>query len=70
MTLQFFDYPADNGRVSIQKMREKIKEKPALSMGFGVGTLIFSMIPGLNFIAVPAAVAGATKLWIEQYKNK
>ncbi|MDR3477428.1 MAG: sulfate transporter CysZ [Gammaproteobacteria bacterium] len=69
MTLQYVDYPADNHRVSLSAMRMKIKEKRLDSLGFGVGVLLLSMIPILNFLVMPAAIAGATKLWIDKLRN-
>jgi CysZ protein len=33
-------------------------------MGFGGATLVGTMIPIVNFIVMPAAVAGATALWV------
>ncbi len=67
MTLQCMDYPTDNNQIPIKVVRQKLKEKRWLSLSFGISVLFFSMIPILNFFVVPAAVAGATKLWLEKY---
>ncbi len=69
MTLQYVDYPADNHRISFTKMRMVLYQKRVHSMGFGIGTLILTMIPFLNFIVMPAAVAGAAQFWISECKN-
>ncbi len=68
LTLSFVDYPTDNHRISLKRMRAQLKQKRGLSFGFGMSVLIMTMIPILNFMAIPAAVAGATKMWIEQLK--
>lgn len=68
LTLTYLDYPTDNHRVSIQAVRAWMKERRSLSLGFGAGVLVASMIPIVNCLTIPAAVAGATKLWIEKKK--
>lgn len=69
MLLTYIDYPSDNQRVSISAVRAWLKDKRWVGMGFGIGALVASMIPIVNFFAIPAAVAGATQLWIEERKN-
>ncbi len=69
MSIQYLDYPSDNNRISFAKLREYIQQKPGLILGFGSSILVITMIPILNFIVIPAAVAGATKLWVKEYKN-
>jgi len=39
--------------------------KRSLSLGFGGGVMLFTSIPVLNLIAMPAGVAGATSLWVK-----
>jgi len=34
------------------------------TMGFGLAVLLTTLIPLVNFIVIPAAVAGATLFWI------
>jgi len=36
------------------------------AFGFGGGLTLMMMVPVLNFVAMPAAVVGATRLWCEQ----
>jgi CysZ protein len=69
MTLQYLEYPADNQRVALSDVHTAMKKHRTASLGFGFGILVFSMIPGFNFFVMPAAVAGATKAWIEMYRN-
>lgn len=67
MTLQYIDYPTDNNHIPLKSVRDKLAQKKALSLSFGMGVLVFSMVPILNFFIIPAAVAGATKLWLEEF---
>ncbi len=68
MTLQYIDYPTDNHKIPFKEVRSQLFQKKGLSLSFGLGVLICSMIPVLNFIIMPAAVAGATQMWVEQFK--
>lgn len=70
ITLTYVDYPADLRRISIQDTRLQLKQKRFLSLGFGVSVLLASMIPILNCFTIPAAVAGGTKLWINEFENR
>lgn len=69
MTLQYVDYPMDNHHISFDSMRDQTTDKRALSLGFGCAVMIISLIPILNFIIMPAAVAGATLMYVEQFAD-
>ena len=66
MTLQYLDYPTDNHQIPLSHVHAWTWHHRLLSLSFGTGILVITMIPFLNFFIVPAAVAGATKLWIER----
>ena len=42
----------------------------ARTVSFGGMTLLLTSIPFVNFLAMPAAVAGATLLWLEQFSQE
>ncbi|HSW70196.1 MAG TPA: sulfate transporter CysZ [Gammaproteobacteria bacterium] len=65
MTLQYLDYPTDNHKIALANVHVWLWNNRLLSLSFGGGVLIATMVPVLNFFIVPAAVAGATKLWVE-----
>lgn len=69
MAMQYIDYPMDNHRISFRKMRSLMAQKRGLYFAFGALVLVASMIPLLNFIMIPAAVAGATQLWVSEYTD-
>lgn len=69
LALTYIDYPTDNQRVLLRDVRLWLKQRPWLTFGFGMSVLITTMVPILNFFAIPAAVAGATKLWIDENKK-
>lgn len=65
MTMTYIDYPTDNHRIPMQEVRAWMRERRLSSLAFGSCILFFSMIPVISCFTVPAAVAGATKFWIE-----
>lgn len=68
MALTYVDYPTDNQQIGIDTVHSWLKSHRWLAFGFGGSVLVFSMIPFANFFTIPAAVAGATKLWVENKK--
>lgn len=68
LALTYVDYPTDNHRISIAETRQWMKSQRGLVLGFGLTVLVCSMIPILNFFVIPAAVAGATKLYVNEFK--
>ena len=70
MTLTYLDYPSDNHRVSFRDTRIWLKQKRWPGLLFGISVLVAAMLPVLNLIVMPAAVAGATKFWVEEKDNK
>lgn len=70
MSMQFLDYPAENEAVSFPELRKKMQQKRAVNFAFGSAVVLIMMIPIINFIVIPAATAGATLLWLEQYSYR
>lgn len=68
-TMQYLDYPMDLHGVSIPQMKERMREKRGVCLGFGTGVVLFAMIPFLNFVVVPVAVVGATLLWVNEFRQ-
>jgi CysZ protein len=69
MALTYVDYPTDNQRISIRDVRLWLRERRMLAYGFGGAFLTASMIPGINLLVMPAAVAGATQLWVDENRK-
>ncbi len=67
--VQYKDYAFDNHKIAFGRMRHELKQHQGLSYGFGMAVLIFTAIPIVNLIVMPVAVCGATKLWVENYRN-
>lgn len=70
MTIQYMDYPMDNHRISFRDMRNLLSQKRVANLSFGSIVMFVTMIPIVNFIVMPAAVIGATLMWIDLYGVK
>lgn len=66
LALQYSDYPLGNHGLKLKAMRRHLKERRLASLGFGAAVAGLGMVPVLNFIVMPAAVAGATALWLRE----
>ena len=64
--LQYLDYPADNNQVTFKALLEDSRKQRKNALGFGGLVLLGSSIPLVNLLVIPAAVAGATVMWIDQ----
>ncbi|MEZ0151437.1 MAG: sulfate transporter CysZ [Candidatus Reddybacter sp.] len=69
LALQYLDYPADINCVNFKTVRQRAERDKGLSFTFGSIVLLSSTVPVLNLLVMPAAVAGATSLWIEHFKE-
>lgn len=67
MALQYMDYPTDNLRIPLPTVRAQLTNRRWLSLSFGSSVLLASSIPVLNLLTMPAAVAGATELWLTEF---
>lgn len=67
LALQFLDYPADNNQMTFKQLRQRQKSNRRPSMAFGSLVLLGTSVPVLNLVVLPAAVTGATALWLQRY---
>ena len=70
LALDYHDYPMGNHLMNFKQQREKLRQHRSLALGFGLATLVATMIPFVNFLVIPAAVAGATLLYLENLKEE
>jgi CysZ protein len=66
MAVQYVDYQADNDKVSFIDMLRWMKGRRGLSLGFGLPVYFGMLIPLVNLLVMPAAVAGSTILWVRE----
>jgi CysZ protein len=68
MSVQYVDFPADNHQVDFNNLRKHLKQQPLTSYPFGGIILLGAMIPGVNIVISPIAVAGATVFWVRELR--
>jgi CysZ protein len=66
MAVQYIDYPADNNQLGFDEMLAWLREKRWQSLGFGGSVYLALLVPLLNLLIMPAAVAGATLFWVRE----
>lgn len=69
LALEYLDYPMGNDGLSFAEQRAAAGKQRLLMFGFGGAVSLGTMVPLINFIIMPAAVAGATALWVEQLRG-
>ncbi|MBI5040060.1 MAG: sulfate transporter CysZ [Gammaproteobacteria bacterium] len=68
LALEYADYPLGNHGLKFRDQRPRLRERRLLTLGFGLTVLGLMLIPVVNFIAMPAAVAGVTALWVRELR--
>lgn len=66
LALEYSDYPASNHGLSFAQKRAALNRCRGPGLGFGAAVTVMTAIPLANLLVMPAAVAGATALWVEQ----
>jgi CysZ protein len=66
MTVQYIDYPMANHHLFFKDQRARLRKRPLLAWSFGGLVMLCTLIPVLNFVVMPAAVAGSTALWVRE----
>ncbi|WP_455223084.1 sulfate transporter CysZ [Kaarinaea lacus] len=69
LNVEYMDYPMSQNKLDFTQQRALFKQRKIISYSFGSVVSVATMIPVANFLVMPAAVAGATALWIEQYEK-
>lgn len=69
LAVEYADYPMGNHQMLFPAQREKLAAKRLTSLGFGGVIMGMTMIPVVNFIAMPVAVCGATAMWVREFRG-
>lgn len=67
--LEYVDYPMGNHGALFKDVRRTMRQKRKTAFGFGSGVALLSMIPVVNLVIMPIAVAGATALYVDHLKS-
>ncbi len=63
---EYLDYPMDNRGINFDGQKKILKQHRVSSLSFGGSIMILTIIPVVNFIVMPLAVAGATALYLDK----
>lgn len=69
LNLEYMDYPMSRRNLAFTEQRDRLKQRRVLSLAFGGTVSAATLIPVVNFLVMPAAVAGATALWFDHYND-
>jgi CysZ protein len=69
LALEYVDFPMANHGLLFKEQHQRLKQMRFAAMTFGGGVTLLMMIPILNFVAMPAAVAGATVFWRDRLEK-
>ncbi|MEF8834103.1 MAG: sulfate transporter CysZ [Halofilum sp. (in: g-proteobacteria)] len=64
LALEYADCPLGNHGVTFREARGLIARRRGVALGFGTVIMGMTAVPGLNLIAMPVAVCGATALYV------
>ncbi|MCC6207709.1 MAG: sulfate transporter CysZ [Gammaproteobacteria bacterium] len=65
LALEYVEVPLGNHGLTFPAVRARLKQQRMLALGFGATILLLTMIPFVNLLVIPVAVAGATVLACE-----
>ena len=66
LAIEYLDFPMGNRGMTGKQVRHFARQRRLVCLSFGGAVLLMTTLPFLNFLAMPAAVAGGTVLWVEQ----
>lgn len=66
LALDYSDYPMGNHGLKFRHVRARLRAERVLGLSFGAATAGLTMVPVVNFIIMPSAVAGATAMWVNE----
>ncbi len=65
MAIEYVDCPLGNHGQPFPAVKHRMRERRKLALGFGTMVMALTMIPIINFLAMPAGVAAATALYLD-----
>lgn len=69
LAIEYVDCPLGNHQQAYPVVKKHLRQRRRLALGFGISTMILTLIPILNFIAMPVGVAGATALYLDHFAD-
>ena len=66
MAIEYIDVPLSNQGKPFPAVKHELRQRRRLALGFGSTIMLMTMVPIVNFIAMPVGVAAAAALCLEQ----
>ena len=70
LAVQYSDFPMGNHGLLFRDQRARLRQRRFTALSFGSAAAGLTMIPVLNFVVMPAAVAGATVMWVKVFDDR
>ncbi len=70
LAIQYCDYAFDNNRYSFDFMRYILSQNKSACFGFGATVSVLTTLPFINLFVMPAAICGATIMWVENLEEQ
>ena len=67
--LEYMDYPLGNHGALFKDVRRKLRQHRGAAFGFGSVVALLSTVPIVNLLVMPVAVAGATALYVDYFRD-
>lgn len=69
LAFEYLDAPMGNRGLSFPDKRRRLAQRRSLNLGFGAAVTLATAVPVINLVVMPAAIAGATALWLEEMER-
>jgi CysZ protein len=69
LAIEYSDYPMGNHDMRFPHQRQTLRQNRMFALGFGTATVTATMIPFVNFFAMPVAVAASTAMWVDHWRD-
>ena len=66
LALEYTEIPLARHGMNVVAARRRVGERRMTAFGFGLGVLALTLLPGLQLLTIPAAVAGATVMAVRE----
>lgn len=70
LAIEYADYPMGNHELRPRQQRARLGQARLASLAFGAGVTVLMLIPFVQLAAMPAAVAAATRFWVEDLAHR
>lgn len=69
LCVEYADYPMGNTGMRFREQRRVLARRRFVALGFGGTVLLLTSIPLVNLLVMPAAVIGATAMWVAEHRE-